>query len=77
MTAGGIPRLEAVAALDNAVMPSSHKLHLCNKAVAVNKDGSLKLTWCVTREDGARLTPWMSYKGAEQQMGKMIAERII
>jgi len=70
-----IPRIEAVAALDNAVSPGAHKLHLCNKAVAVNDDGSLRMQWCVTREDGARMTDWMSYKGAKQQMGKMIAER--
>jgi len=78
-----IPRIEALNELTRLsqehgmydVMPSSHKLHLVNKAVAVNDDGSLKLTWCVTREDGARLTEWMSYKGAESKMGKMIAQR--
>lgn len=49
------------------------RLHLKNKATHWEGDGDLKLVWCVVSEAGEHLTGWLSFAGAEQQLGKMLA----
>lgn len=80
-----IPRIEALNELtrlsqaagmyDDPPKPRPVRYHLCNKMSYVDYNDVLQLVWRVVSEDGVVMTGWLSYKGAEIELGKLLAKQ--
>ncbi len=81
-----IPRIEALNELtrlsqaaglyDDPPKPRPARYHLCNRMHYVDDDGVLHLQWRVVTSDGQVMTKWLSWHGAEQQLGKLLAKQM-
>lgn len=50
------------------------RYHLKNKATHWTGDGDMHFVWCITDNNGKKLTPWMSKHSANVELGKLLAK---
>ena len=77
-----IPRIEALNELTRLSQangmyddpPKPRRYHLCNRCTHWEGD-TIQMQWRVVTSTGQVMTRWLTYKGAESELGKLLRQQ--